>query len=161
MKADGKHAKTLFRRLRYTAAKNYSVVECHPFTGRTHQLRVHLQYLGYPISNDPIYCNAKVFGANLGKGGEGDDEDIITRLNRMGKQEVADAEAYHEDLVNTFEQKKAEKLTGEVCTVCGTDLYSDPGTHELGIYLHAIKYECADGAWAYEDVLPEWALEDE
>ncbi|CAJ0927798.1 13346_t:CDS:2, partial [Entrophospora sp. SA101] len=35
----------------------------------THQIRVHLQYLGYPIANDPLYCNKKVWGSNLGKGG--------------------------------------------------------------------------------------------
>lgn len=74
-------------------------MECRPFTGRTHQIRVHLQYIGHPILNDPIYCNRKVWGPNLGKGGEGQDEDIISRLNRMGKDEAADAVAYFDDMV--------------------------------------------------------------
>ncbi|KAJ1976861.1 DRAP deaminase [Dimargaris cristalligena] len=39
-----------------------TVVQCKPLTGRTHQIRVHLQYLGYPIANDPLYCNARVWG---------------------------------------------------------------------------------------------------
>ncbi|KAI5816321.1 DRAP deaminase [Pyronema omphalodes] len=160
VKANGKHARTLFRRLRYVPEHNYSIVECHPYTGRTHQLRVHLQFLGHPISNDPIYCNRKVFGVNLGKGGEGDDEDIITRLNRMGKEEVAMAEQYHQDMVKEHLEKKAEKMTGEFCEVCQTPLYSDPGEHELGIFLHAKKYECEDGAWSYETDPPKWALED-
>jgi tRNA pseudouridine synthase 9 len=121
---------------------------------------VHLQYLGHPITNDPIYCNRKVFGPNLGKGGEGDDEDIITRLNKMGKTEVAEAEAYHKEMVETHQKKKAEKMTGELCEVCDTPLYSDPGPHELGIYLHAKKYACEEGAWEYETSLPDWALED-
>ena len=42
--------------------------------------------------------------------------------------------------------------------MCQTALYSDPGAHELGIYLHAMKYACADGRWEYETTLPEWAL---
>ena len=159
VKAEGKHAKTLFRRLRYNAEKHYSIVECHPYTGRTHQLRVHLQFLGHPVANDPIYCNRKVFGINLGKGGEGDDEDIITRLGRMGKTEVAEAEAYHEEIVDEHQRRKAEKLTGELCDKCKTPLYSDPGPHELGIYLHARRYECGEGAWSYETALPDWALE--
>ncbi|CAE7499199.1 Rpusd2 [Symbiodinium sp. KB8] len=33
-----------------------SLVLCQPMTGRTHQLRVHLQALGFPIWNDPVYC---------------------------------------------------------------------------------------------------------
>jgi tRNA pseudouridine synthase 9 len=160
VKANGKHSKTLFRRIKYNAEKNYSIVECHPYTGRTHQLRVHLQFLGHPISNDPIYCNRKVFGPNLGKGGEGDDEDLITRLNRMGKEEVAEAEAYHDEIVKEHQKKKAEKMTGEFCDICDTPLYSDPGSHELGIYLHAKRYECEDGKWAYETSLPEWATEE-
>ncbi len=31
------------------------MVFCRPITGRTHQIRVHVQYLGHPICNDPIY----------------------------------------------------------------------------------------------------------
>lgn len=33
----------------------FSVVRCEPETGRTHQLRVHLEYLGHPIVGDKIY----------------------------------------------------------------------------------------------------------
>eukprot|EP00948_MAST-09A_sp_MAST-9A-sp1_P000051 g51.t1 len=32
-----------------------SLVECQPITGRTHQIRLHLQTLGFPIVNDPNY----------------------------------------------------------------------------------------------------------
>lgn len=55
IKPDGKPAKTLFRKKKYNKKGNYSIVECLPFTGRTHQIRVHLQYLGHPISNDPVW----------------------------------------------------------------------------------------------------------
>jgi 23S rRNA pseudouridine1911/1915/1917 synthase len=33
----------------------FAFVECHPLTGRTHQLRVHLAAAGAPILNDPFY----------------------------------------------------------------------------------------------------------
>lgn len=36
----------------------YSLVRLQPHTGRTHQLRVHLKYLGHPIVGDPIYGGA-------------------------------------------------------------------------------------------------------
>ena len=76
----------------------------------------------------------------------------------MGKEEVADAVAYHDEMVNAYNKKKAERMTGEKCKVCDTDLYSDPGTHELGIYLHARRYRCEEGKWDYETGLPDWAL---
>jgi len=43
---------------RYAVIKTwpaYSLVLLRPKTGRTHQLRVHLRYLGYPIMGDPLY----------------------------------------------------------------------------------------------------------
>jgi len=40
------------------SAGNYSVVEAHPETGRTHQIRVHLSAMGYPIVCDPLYGKA-------------------------------------------------------------------------------------------------------
>lgn len=166
VRANGKEARTVFKRLAYYPPKTeaegegYSIVRCRPLTGRTHQLRVHLQFLGHPISNDPIYANQRVWGQSLGKGDESaeNDDDIMTRLSRMGKDEVAEAVAYHDEMVDDYNKRKAEKLTGEVCEVCQTPLYSDPGAHELGIYLHARKYADEAGKWSYETPLPEWAL---
>lgn len=180
VRANGKEAKTVFRRLAYYPSQEqhkdllngddaglpwqkktgYSIVRCLPLTGRTHQLRVHLQFLGHPISNDPIYCNQKVFGQDLAQGDDvsDNDEDVMSRLSKMGKEEVADAVAYHDEMVDDYNKTKAEKMTGELCETCGTPLYSDPGLHELGIYLHAKKYACALGRWSYETPLPEWAL---
>lgn len=36
-------------------AKKYTVLRLSLETGRTHQIRVHLEYIGYPIVNDPVY----------------------------------------------------------------------------------------------------------
>jgi len=136
--------------------RGYSIVRCLPLTGRTHQLRVHLQFLGHPITNDPIYCNQRVFGLDLAAGDDTGttDEDIMTRLSRMGKSEVADALAYHDEMVDEYNKRKSEKMTGELCDVCATPLYSDPGVHEMGIYLHARRYACQEGTWSYETELP-------
>lgn len=50
-----KHAQTSFTLLTYDAALNTSVVLAKPVTGRTHQIRLHLQQLGHPIANDLCY----------------------------------------------------------------------------------------------------------
>ena len=147
-------------KMEWKAKEGHSIVRCLPVTGRTHQLRVHLQFLGHPIANDPIYCNQRVFGPGLAMGDDrpDNDEDIISRLSKMGKSEVAEAMAYHDEMMEEYNKKKAEKMTGQFCEVCDTPLYSDPGVHELGIYLHAKRYACDRGRWAYETHLPDWAL---
>ena len=33
----------------------YTLVECNLDTGRTHQIRVHMSYIGHPVVNDPVY----------------------------------------------------------------------------------------------------------
>ena len=58
----GKVSLSAFRSLGYCAATNTSLVECRPLTGRTHQLRLHLQLLGCPIANDPCYGGQLFFG---------------------------------------------------------------------------------------------------
>ena len=48
-----KYAKTYYRTIKRT--ENFSFLELKPFTGRTHQLRVHLTFLGHPILGDSKY----------------------------------------------------------------------------------------------------------
>ena len=38
---------------------NNTLIECILETGRTHQIRVHLSYIGYPVNNDPLYGKGK------------------------------------------------------------------------------------------------------
>ena len=39
---------------------NATLIECTLRTGRTHQIRVHLNYINHPIVNDPLYGKKKV-----------------------------------------------------------------------------------------------------
>ncbi|KAK9596923.1 DRAP deaminase [Aspergillus fumigatus] len=216
VRATGKDAKTKFRRLAYyppaspaperdedevtasgdrpatpppllaNESEGYSIVHCLPLTGRTHQIRVHLQFLGHPITNDPIYSNRRVFGPDLGRNETTAerDQEIMDRLSEMGKTEVADTTTYrthlttvppvppgthpsvveeimsreHEAAVHDYHKRKGERLSGEVCDVCGTELYTDPGVHELGIFLHAVAYSDLEGQWKYRSKMPSWAM---
>ncbi|KAL7873397.1 hypothetical protein AOLI_G00124680 [Acnodon oligacanthus] len=75
----GKECRTVFQKLSYNGRS--SVVRCLPLTGRTHQIRVHLQFLGFPILNDPIY-GSSAWGPNRGKGGlvGMNDEELLEAL---------------------------------------------------------------------------------
>lgn len=51
----GKSAQTLYERLVYQEKEDISRVLLTPITGRSHQLRVHMQYIGHPITGDKLY----------------------------------------------------------------------------------------------------------
>lgn len=53
----GKPAKTYYKVKK--SNENFSLLELKPESGRTHQLRVHLKYLGTPIFGDPVYGSGK------------------------------------------------------------------------------------------------------
>ena len=49
----GKEAETFYKVLKTNG--DFSLLELKPTTGRTHQLRVHMKYLGHPILGDSVY----------------------------------------------------------------------------------------------------------
>ncbi|MCD5481383.1 RluA family pseudouridine synthase [Lactobacillus delbrueckii subsp. bulgaricus] len=53
----GKSAVTHFKVLEQY--QGYSLVECQLETGRTHQIRVHMAYIGHPLAGDPLYGSRK------------------------------------------------------------------------------------------------------
>lgn len=57
--ADARQSVTTFRVLeRFMAGVHddgYTLVECKLFTGRTHQIRVHMDYIKHPVVGDPMY----------------------------------------------------------------------------------------------------------
>ena len=58
----GRHAVTHFKVVkRYD---NFTLVKCILETGRTHQIRVHMKYIGHPLVGDPLYGPRKVIGKN-------------------------------------------------------------------------------------------------
>lgn len=59
---DGKFAETHFELVSYQ--NQYSMIKCYPITGRTHQIRVHLAYIGFPILYDTLYGSYPAYKFN-------------------------------------------------------------------------------------------------
>ncbi|MEE1218236.1 MAG: RluA family pseudouridine synthase [Agathobacter sp.] len=51
----GEYAITDYTRLKYNPDKNLSLVQLKLLTGRTHQIRVHMKYIGFPLIGDFLY----------------------------------------------------------------------------------------------------------
>jgi 23S rRNA pseudouridine1911/1915/1917 synthase len=59
---NGKNAVTHFKVLE--RFKDFTLVQCELETGRTHQIRVHMKYIGYPLAGDPKYGPRKTLSLN-------------------------------------------------------------------------------------------------
>ncbi len=78
--------------------KGHSLVELELETGRTHQIRVHLSYIGYPILGDHLYCNGDPFEYRRLHGDPRDCESYEPELGQGGKEivsELIDRQALH------------------------------------------------------------------
>lgn len=91
---NGDYTKTIFKKV--MSGEKYSIVEAELITGRTHQIRLHLAYLGFPIVGDTLY-NDKTY--------DGVDRQLLhsfeiifndPRTNEERHYEVSD----HADIIN-------------------------------------------------------------
>ena len=128
----GKLSRSFFRLIAYDSDHDTSVVLCSPLTGRSHQLRVHLQWLGHSIVNDTLYGGALDASMDL-RSGLVQAENFRTRKShasssRRGKISERDAEA-------------AAKICS-FCTAGPEEAFSPAQLLQGGhaICLHAIRY---------------------
>ena len=158
----GKECKTIFRRISYK--DGVSIVRCLPKSGRMHQIRVHLQFLGFPISNDPLY-NSKIFGPEKGKNGvHGKSRELLIKdlIAHHSVENWIESEEYLSSKVpSVMREKNQEEDTEEDkqyfdphCAECKVK-YRPPPKDTLVMFLHALKYSGED--WSYSTELPSWA----
>ncbi|KAL5543838.1 hypothetical protein UlMin_007622 [Ulmus minor] len=133
--AKGKVACTKFTRL--TTSGTHSIVLCEPVTGRTHQIRVHLQYMGHPIANDMLYLSEEV--PDRSTGGMSAD-----RAAASSDCSVESKESLNEDFT-----------IDPMCTNCPNLVPQGYGGDEEGLWLHCVRY--SGPGWTYECPYPDWA----
>lgn len=141
--AGGKDARTLFCAVAYDATTDQSLVVAEPQTGRSHQIRVHLAHMGFPIANDPAYDAASVAEAAAKSRDCVAAENPALRLDDVG---------------NSLEKCRAVLQDGESlgCSTCPfvANRLNVDVVDGMVIYLHALEYE-GDG-WHYATKVPSW-----
>ncbi|KAK3931352.1 RNA pseudouridylate synthase domain-containing protein 2 [Frankliniella fusca] len=131
----GKECATSFKKLGFNPRTNTSVVLCKPHTGRMHQIRVHLQFLGFPVVNDPLY-NHVVFGPNKGKGGligKADDELIRDLVNIHNAENWLGMDGDTDlSMFKPLGEPLGEPLGGPLGEPLGRELDEDKGDEDDG-----------------------------
>ncbi len=81
---DGKDSSTLIRPIKYDKNKNQTLVEAIPYTGRQHQIRVHLDSISHRIVGDPIYGLDETFVNDFLKNKiENEEREKVTGASRL------------------------------------------------------------------------------
>ena len=81
--------------------KDATLIECTLETGRTHQIRVHMEYIGFPIVNDPVYGKKKVIN-NFGQMLHAKTIGFTHPMTNKYMEFSVDAPKEFYDILNTF-----------------------------------------------------------
>ncbi|CAB9501385.1 pseudouridine(32) synthase, mitochondrial [Seminavis robusta] len=175
-----KPAQTSFAVIKYDPKTDSTLVLCRPITGRTHQIRLHLQHLGHAIANDPNYGGDMFFGNEAGKdacakarvalGYDGDSEgehhktpiDLNTSDVPATEQEIGQLSK-----VEQKDDEPVENFIKRACVWCARCQGRDIVEHNMleflirsqGIWLHALQYCIGHEGkrCSYRTGLPTWA----
>ncbi|KAK6127760.1 hypothetical protein DH2020_038469 [Rehmannia glutinosa] len=141
----GKAACTKFTRISTNGTQ--SIVLCEPITGRTHQIRVHLQFMGHPIANDMLYLSECVPRCSI-KGLSADRAAANSALPpTLNHCEI--------DVPHSTDEPVEDFNIDPMCTNCPNLAPKGYDGHEEGLWLHCVKY--SGPGWTYECPYPDWA----
>lgn len=125
----GKPSCTHFKLLEYK--NGHSLIECRPITGRTHQIRIHCKFLGFPILNDILYGSPE----RVDNGPKEDSSDAEYNC----EEECIDGDEKHNCIIRNCKGTANRSFEIRNSFVC----------------LHAWKYEF--NGVLYEAPWPKWA----
>lgn len=84
--------------------KKHTLVNLALETGRTHQIRVHMNYIGYPVFNDPVYAHQviKEYGQFL----HSKNIDFVHPITKEKMHFESDLPAYFREYIDTLEEEQ-------------------------------------------------------
>jgi RluA family pseudouridine synthase len=175
-----KESLSRFCLLEYDPVNNLSLMKCEPVTGRTHQLRIHLLSIGFPIGNDPDYGQMEKLKYQPPQYDEAFHRDCVEAIERLkdlphpieavkaGEEGPIDyrftfngdgselAKKQREEVTDD-ELKQVQTLAKEICPECSEPLL--PPFH-FGIWLHSFRVRLFLNDALVDDikgVMPPWA----
>jgi 23S rRNA-/tRNA-specific pseudouridylate synthase len=125
---------TFFHAMCYNQEQDTTLLMCRPITGRTHQIRIHLEAIKCPIANDPLY--------NKQETNEETEDEPPSKRQKLDSN--ADVDPLCKDCVlENKEYTKEEFLKTQM------------------IYLHAWTYiHDTEPVWKYKSEMPGWVKDD-
>eukprot|EP00177_Eucheuma_denticulatum_P006280 GFKZ01011457.1.p1 GENE.GFKZ01011457.1~~GFKZ01011457.1.p1 ORF type:complete len:425 (-),score=26.76 GFKZ01011457.1:308-1582(-) len=163
---DGAESMTTFKLVSQNKRAGTSIVECRPRTGRTHQIRIHLAHLGYPIVNDPLYgdrssrpATSPVFQAG------GEDPMNVTTHHSIFQETEMTTTSRRSYLACEWSRRSLEVHGRHLsCIEEGRRLFcancpqitnvKNVAVQQMFLHLHALKYESDN--WSFEVPPPPW-----
>ncbi|KAG2533053.1 hypothetical protein JM16_000144 [Phytophthora kernoviae] len=145
---DGKPSETLVRLVR--ADNGTSLMKCKPLTGRTHQIRLHLQLIGFPIANDPCYGGELHFGESAER-----IEEIAAANRRKSDLPPKDPVDFSMPRQENESENEFMRRTCTWCYVGEAEAFNETQLHCSKIWLHALEYKLDNQEFNVPE--PSWA----
>ena len=165
-----KPAHTSFAIVRYDESTDSTILLCRPSTGRSHQIRLHLQFTGHSIVTDVKYGgqNAIASSTQLPVPLDDNQYDSHDDESKKREQDYCDSTA----LQQRAEGESLKDFIKRTCVHCATSgggrgadiderAILDFQRQSHGIWLHSLKYTMTDvhgKRVSYETKPPSWAL---
>lgn len=144
--ARAKASSTLVAPVAYDETTDSSAILIRAVSGRTHQLRVHLQSLGHSILNDTVYGGVKV------------DCEVLPNIAAPRELAWLRASARADPVGSCDTEAQARTVAMDVCRFCAElrqNQKEEGPTYPSRIYLHALSY-AGDGGFTFGAALPSW-----
>lgn len=85
--------------------KDSTLIRCKLETGRTHQIRVHLSYIGHPVVNDPVYGHKKLIDKDFGQMLHAEKLEFVHPTTKEYMEFTAEPPKRFQEILNIYKEK--------------------------------------------------------